>query len=118
MFEKLLTKPWVWLAWGAASAALTFPALLWHLNYFATYGPLFRQLFPVLVILLAGACAAYVYLRARGFWRFELVGLAGIGLIVPALCHPRATLLTILLATAHFSLLRRTLRILRVSFQR
>ncbi len=116
MFEKLLTKPWVWLAWGAASVGLTFPALLWHLNYFATYGPLFRQLFPVLVILLAGACAAYVYLRARGMWRYELVGLAGIALIAMTVYQPRATLVAIFIGTAQFALGRRTLRMLGFSF--
>src|SRR5258706_4959704 len=116
MFEKYLTKPWVWLAWGAASAGFTVPALLWHLDYFATYGPLFRQLFPALVILLAGACAAYVYLRARGLWRYELVGLAGIALIVPAVYQPRATLLAIFIGTAQFALGRRTLHMLGFSF--
>ena len=108
MFEKYLTKPWVWLAWGAASAGFTFPALLWHLNYFATYGPLFRQLFPLLVILLAGSCAAYVYLRAKGLWRYELAGLAGIALIAMAVYQPRATLVTIFIGTAQFALGRRT----------
>src|SRR5258707_12932101 len=117
MFEKYLTKPWVWLAWGAASVGLTFPALLWHLNYFATYGPLFRQLFPVLVILLASACAAYVYLRARGMWRYELAGLAGIALIAMTVYQPRATVITIFIGTAQFALGRRTLRMLSFSFQ-
>src|SRR5258708_1794591 len=116
MVEKLLTKPWVWLAWGAVSIGLTFPALLWHLNYFATYGPLFRQFFPVLVILLACACAAYVYLRARGLWRYELVGLAGIALIAAAVYQPLATLLAIFIGTAQFALGRRTLRLLGFSF--
>jgi hypothetical protein len=116
MVAKYLTSPWVWLAWAAASAGLTFPGLLWHLNYFATYGPRFRQIFPVLVILLAGACAAYVYLRARGLWRYELVGLAGIAVLGMAVYQPRAMLLTIVFGTAQFALGRRTLRTLRFTF--
>ncbi len=112
MLSKYLTSPWVWLTWAIVSVGLTFPALLWHLDFFATYGPLFRQYFPVLVISLVIACAAYVYLRARGLWRYELAGLAGIALVALAVYQPRATLLTILMATAQFALGRRTLRML------
>jgi hypothetical protein len=116
MVAKYLTSPWVWLAWTTVSVGLTLPGLLWHLNYFATYGPRFQQLFPVLVILLAGACAAYVYLRARGLWRYELVGLAGIAVLGMAVYQPRATLLTILFGTAQFAVGCRTLRMLGFSF--
>jgi hypothetical protein len=116
MVAKYLTSPWVWLAWAAASIGLTLPGLLWHLNYFATYGPRFRQLFPVLAILLAGACAAYVSLRARGLWRYEPIGLAGIALAGMAAYQPRATLITILFGTAQFALGRRTLRIFGFPF--
>ncbi|HEY6390032.1 MAG TPA: hypothetical protein VIX89_02070, partial [Bryobacteraceae bacterium] len=116
MFAKYLTRPWVWLAWAAVSVGLTFPSLLWHLNYFATYGPRFRQTFPVLAILLAGACAAYVYFRARRLWRYELAGLAGIAVVGMAIYQPRATLLAILIGTAQFALGRRTLRTFGFSF--
>src|SRR6266403_5085314 len=116
MFAKYLTSPWVWLTWAAVSVGLTLPGLLWHLNYFATYGPRFQQLFPMLVIFLAGACAAYVYLRARGLWRYELVGLAGIAVAALAAYQPRATLLTILFGTAQFALGRRTLRMFGFAF--
>jgi hypothetical protein len=116
MVAKYLTSPWVWLTWAAVSVGLTLPGLLWHLNYFATYGPRFQQVFPVLVILLAGACAAYGYLRARGLWRCELVGLAGIAVLGMAVYQPRATLLTILFGTVQFALGRRTLRIFGFSF--
>src|SRR2546429_4815345 len=98
MFRKFLTSPWVWLTWAAVSVGLTFPGLLWHLDFFATFGPEFRQYFPVLATLLAAACAAYVYLRARGLWRYELAGLAGIALAVLVAYQPRATLVTILMA--------------------
>jgi len=117
MFAKYVTSPWVWLAWAAASAGLTFPGVLWHLNYFAAYGPRFQRLFPVLVILLAGTCAAYVYLRALGSWRrYELLGLAGIAVVGMAAYQPRATLLTIFIGTAQFALGRRTLRMLGFQF--
>jgi len=116
MVVKYLTNPWVWLTWAAVSLGLTLPGLLWHLNYFATYGPRFQQFFPVLVVLLAGACAGYVYLRARGLWRYELVGLAGIAVAGMAVYQPRATFLAILFATAQFALGRRTLRMLSFTF--
>jgi 4-amino-4-deoxy-L-arabinose transferase-like glycosyltransferase len=116
MLSKYLASPWVWLTWAIVSVGLTFPALLWHLDFFATYGPLFRKYFPILVISLVIACAACVYLRARGSWRYELAGVAGIALIVMAVYQPRATFLTILMATAQFALGRRTLRMLGFSF--
>jgi hypothetical protein len=116
MFAKYLTSPWIWLAWAAASIGLTLPGLLWHLNYFATYGPRFQQIFPALAILLAGACAAYVYLRGKWLWRYELVGLAGITLAALVVYQPRATLFTIIFGTAQFALGRRTLRMLGLSF--
>jgi len=116
MAAKYLASPWVWLTWAAVSVGLTLPGLLWHLNYFATYGPRFRQLFPVLVILLGGVCAGYVYLRAKGLWRYELVGLTGIALAGMAIYQPRATLVAIFIGTAQFALGRRTLRILGFTF--
>ncbi len=116
MFAKYLTSPWVWLVWAAVSVGFTVPALLWHLDFFATYGPLFRTYFPVLVIFLAIACAAYVWLRAKGLWRYELAGLAGIALVALAVYQPRATLITIFIATAQFALGRRTLRMFGFTF--
>jgi len=116
VFAKYLSSPWVWLAWAAASVGLTFPALLWHLDFFASYGPVFRQYFPVLVILLALACVAYVYVRAKGLWRYELAGLAGFALAALTVYQPRATLVTILISTAQFTLGRRTLRMFGFTF--
>jgi Dolichyl-phosphate-mannose-protein mannosyltransferase len=116
MFGKFLTSPWAWLVWAAISVAATYPGLQWHLDFFATYGPQFRKYFPVLVMLLAIACAGYVYLRAKGLWRYELAGLAGMVLMALAAYQPRATLLALMMAGSQFALGRRTLRLFGFSF--
>jgi hypothetical protein len=105
-----------WPAWAALSAVLTWPGMRWHLDYFAGYGPRFRQSFPVLVALLAAGALAYQFIRKRGLWRYEPAILAGLAVLALGLYQPRAALFAVLTATAAFALGRASLRHLGFTF--
>jgi hypothetical protein len=105
-----------WSAWAALAVVLTWPGMRWHLEYFAGYGPRFRQFFPVLIALLAAGALAYQFIRKRGLWRYEPAGLAGLATLVLGLYQPRATLFAVWTATAAFALGRATLGTLRYTF--
>jgi hypothetical protein len=110
MSDRFLRNPWAWLVWVSFSVYLTLPGLRWHLDAFSTYGPRFIRIYPLLVIALVAGLCGYLYLRTKGWWRYEPAFLAGIFIVGIASYQPRALLIGVWIISAAFAAGRWSLR--------
>ncbi|MCU1337687.1 MAG: hypothetical protein JWO19_3268 [Bryobacterales bacterium] len=72
----------------------------WHVEYFRSPGPQFYRAAMIGLPLLAAGTLAWVWLRTKFLWRFELAAIAAIPVAAALLREPRATLVVTALFAA------------------
>jgi len=103
----MIAAPAAWLAWLSAAVWLTWPGLIWQIEYFRSPGPQYFRLVMVAMAVAPVAVWAYHRFRRGSFWRWELVGIASLAPVASLLYEPRAAVATLAIVLATFAIGRR-----------
>jgi hypothetical protein len=68
-------KSMVWLAWLVLIVCVLGPYFWWEVEYFHSPGPKFHIALVCLIPVYVAGCAAYLRLRRKRWWRFEVPAL-------------------------------------------
>jgi hypothetical protein len=107
-------KASVWLAWLILATVVTARYFRWEVSYFSSPGAIFRTLLLAALPLAAVACAAYLWLRRKRLWRYEIPVLSAFCGLCLVLYQPVAVLVTAALFLACLASGCRFARLFRV----
>lgn len=89
--------------WAAFALFLSLEPFERHIEYFAKPGPHFRTAILALLAAMAFWTPFYVWIRARGLWRWEPRLLVGVGLAIVAVREPLGLAVILLLGSSCYA---------------